>query len=39
VLRDRAKAGELPRGASDDAVYAIIARSTAQSGATTGAGE
>jgi simple sugar transport system ATP-binding protein len=39
VLRDRAKAGELPRGASDDAVYAIIARSTAQSGTTTGAGE
>ncbi len=37
VLRDRAKAGELPRGASDDEVYAIIAQSTAQSGATTGA--
>jgi monosaccharide-transporting ATPase len=25
VLRDRAKAGELPRGASEDAVYAMIA--------------
>jgi simple sugar transport system ATP-binding protein len=26
VLRDRAKAGELPRGAHEDAVYALIAR-------------
>jgi simple sugar transport system ATP-binding protein len=27
VLRDRAKAGELPRGASEDAVYSLIAAS------------
>jgi simple sugar transport system ATP-binding protein len=26
VLRDRAKAGELPRGAHEDAVYSLIAR-------------
>jgi len=26
VLRDRAKAGELPRGAGEDAIYALIAR-------------
>ncbi len=37
VLRDRAKAGELPRGASDDAVYAIIAQSTSHTAATPGA--
>jgi ribose transport system ATP-binding protein len=36
VLRDRAKAGELPRGASDDAVYAIIAQSTGHAAATPG---
>ena len=27
VLRDRAKAGELPRGADEDAVYSLIAAS------------
>ena len=27
VLRDRAKAGELPRGATEDAVYSLIAAS------------
>jgi simple sugar transport system ATP-binding protein len=32
VLRDRAKAGELPRGASEDAVYAFIALSAPTSG-------
>ena len=28
VLRDRAKAGELPRGADEDAVYSMIAEPT-----------
>jgi len=28
VLRDRAKAGELPRGAGEDAVYSLIARAS-----------
>ena len=30
VLRDRAKAGELPRGASEEAVYALIAEPAAR---------
>ena len=34
VLRDRAKAGELPRGASDEAVYAMIAQSAPRAAET-----
>jgi simple sugar transport system ATP-binding protein len=29
VLRDRSKAGELPRGSDEDAVYAMIASTSA----------